>query len=420
MHTPKFTDFAALSAHLEGLGFFHWDLTLCRTRRVLEAMGLAGRLGRAGAHIVGTNGKGSTATFLAALGAAHGLRVGVYTSPHFVSVRERILVDGRPLPETEWVACANLVWQAGGEELTYFEFITALAAAALARAGVDLIIWEAGLGGRNDATTVLPVDVVLFTPMSLDHEGVLGAGLPAIAEDKAAALAPGRGIAAATTAAQEPRSLAALQAAAGALPCPLHTAAELIPCPEPAQLGLAGPHQQGNAHLALAGWQWLAQHFGFADTEGQRRTGLRQAFIPGRLQFISPNPARGRPQLILDGAHNAQGLQAMAQALRVMGITPGAIIFSAMADKDMSEAWALLPALTSGPIIIPPVQNNPRAAAPADLAAQLGPRAKPAPNLAAALDLAAAATSAPILVCGSLYLLGEFYTLHPEYLGLVL
>ena len=413
--SPKFNDFAALLAHLDGLGFFHWDLSLERIRLVLKRLDINAHHVPA-VQIVGTNGKGSTASFLAALGRAHGLRVGLYTSPHFVSVRERILVDCRALPEDEWAACANLVWRAGGENLTYFEFITALAAMAFARAGVDLAVWEAGLGGRHDATTALPVDIILFTPMSLDHEGVLGEGLAAIAADKADALAADRGVKAAVTAAQEPAALAALQMASASLGCPLFTPENLVAYPERTQPGLAGPHQRGNAHLALAGWQWLADNFGFSNMEEGRLTGLRQAFIPGRLQFIPPNPAQNSPALILDGAHNAHGLQALRDALRQMGIRPGAIVFSALADKDMGQAGEILASLTSGPIFIPPVRDNPRAAAPADLAALLGPRAKPALNLETAISLAASITSEAILVCGSLYLLGEFYTLHPEYL----
>ena len=425
----KFNDFTAILAHLDGLSSFHWDLSLERIGQVLAQLDLAAPGASApktlAVQVVGTNGKGSTASFLAALGQAHGLRVGLYTSPHFVSVRERIMVDGRALPENEWVACTNLVWRAGGQELTYFEFITALAVAAFARAGVELGVWEAGLGGRHDATTVLPVDLVLFTPMSLDHEAVLGSGLAAIAEDKAAALARGRGIRAAITAGQEPAALTALQETAARLGCQLLAPAEMVVYPESVDLGLAGPHQRGNAHLALAAWHWLAANFSLPNTESGRLSGLRQAFIPGRLQFIPADSARGLPPLILDGAHNAHGLQALAEALRHLGVRPAAIIFSALADKDMRLAGEILPGLTSGPIFIPPVRDNPRAAAPADLAALFGPRAKPTPDLASALSLAcrlkpASLTSPeyPILVCGSLYLLGEFYTLHPEYLEL--
>ncbi len=426
---PEFKTFASITAHLDSLGFFHWDLTLTRIRRVLarlaQLLALPHGCGPLTAHIVGTNGKGSTAAFLAALGQAHGLRTGLYTSPHFISVRERIVVDGLPLSASEWVACANLVRQAGGEDLTYFEFITAVAAAAFARAGVELLVLEAGLGGRHDATTALPAEVVLFTPISLDHETVLGPGLPEIAADKADALATGRGIRAAISAEQEPGALAALQSAAERLDCPLFESAALIPYPDQAQLGLSGPHQCGNAHLALASWQWLANNFGLKNTSAQCLAGLREAFIPGRLQFIPAgpviptDPAAGLPALILDGAHNGHGLRALDNALRQMGITPSAIIFSALADKDMSAAREILTGLSAGPIFVPPVRDNPRAAAPAVLAEMLGRRASPVPDLETALHQAAsnqAATSAPVLVCGSLYLLGEFYTLHPKYL----
>lgn len=416
---PEFKDFAAVDSHLGGLGFFYWDLSLARIRRTLhwlEDLVPDMKSRPAAAHIVGTNGKGSTATFLAALGQAHGLRTGLYTSPHFLSVRERVLVDGRPLPEDEWVVCANFVRQAGGESLTYFEFVTALGAVAFARARVELLALEAGLGARNDAVTALPADVVLFTPMGLDHEGILGEGLAAISQDKAGALISGRGIKAAITVEQEPTALDALQTAAAGLVCPLLAPAEIIAWPEGASLGLAGAHQRGNAHLALAGWRWLAERFGFADSEEQHLAGLRRAFIPGRLQFITPDPAKGVPALILDGAHNAHGLRALHSALQQLGLKPGAVIFSALADKDMSSAGAALSTLTDGPIFVPPVRDNPRAADPAALVALLGPRARSVSDLETALALAVATTSERILVCGSLYLLGEFYTLHPEYL----
>ena len=416
---PEFKDFASVAAHLGGLGFFYWDLSLERIGRTLhwlEDLVPAMTHRPAAAHVVGTNGKGSTATFLAALGQAQGLSAGLYTSPHFLSVRERILVDGKPLSEEEWVVCANFVRQAGGESLTYFEFVTALAAVAFARAKVDLAVWEAGLGARSDAVTAVPADVVLFTPIGLDHENILGEGLAAIAQDKADALVAGRGIKAAITAGQESIVRDALQSAAKRLGCPLLAPAEIIAWPEGARLGLTGAHQQSNAHLALSGWTWLAKYFGLADTEAGHLAGLRQAFIPGRLQFIAPDPARGLPALILDGAHNAHGLRALHAALRQMGISPGAVIFSALADKDMRAAGIVLSELTLGPIFVPPVQDNPRAAKPSELVAMLGPRAISAPDIQSALALAAAATSDLILVCGSLYLLGEFYTLHPEYL----
>lgn len=414
----KFSDFSSLQSYLDSRGFFHWDLTLDRIRRVLAKFELfGGSVSRPRiVHVVGTNGKGSTSTFLAAMARAQGLRVGLYTSPHFVSIRERALINGEILSEREWVACANLVLAAGGADLTYFEFISALSLAAFARAGAELIVLEAGLGGRNDATTAAPADMVIFAPISLDHENVLGAGIEAIAADKADAMAVGRGIRATITATQEPAVADILRGAAKRLAAPLFSPAELVAYPEGTALGLAGPHQWGNAHLALAAWQWLADNFGFKNTEEGRLTGLREAFIPGRLQLTPAAPVEGLPALILDGAHNAHGLQVLAAALGMLKLKPGAIIFSALMDKDMAIAADVLPQLTSGSIFIPPIKSNPRAAAPEALAGLFGARGRVAPDFAGALRLAAKESSGAVLICGSLYLLGEFYTLYPRYL----
>lgn len=419
MPTPaQFSDFLSLQKYLHDLDFFHWDLTLGRIRRALAYLKPYSDAPRpCTAHILGTNGKGSTATFLASIARAEGLRVGLYTSPHFASLRERILIDGKPLPEAEWVTCANMVLRTGEKDMTYFEFITALGLSAFARSGVELLVLEAGLGGRNDAVTAFPADLVIFTPLSLDHENVLGNGLAAIAADKADALAAGREIRAALSTAQELVAYEALLAAAQKLNCPLLKPEEIIAYPEGAKLGLAGAYQRGNAHLALAAWQWLADNFGFKNTESARLAGLREAFIPGRLQFIPADPAAGSPALILDGAHNAHGLLALSSALSELKIRPAAIIFSALADKDIGAAAKILADLTAGPIFIPPIKDNFRAAAPEDLAKLLGPAAVPVADLAEALRLAQKESSGPILICGSLYLLGEFYTLHPRYLG---
>ncbi len=415
----EFADFSSLQKYLHDLDFFHWDLTLGRIRRALAYLKpYSGAPRPCIAHILGTNGKGSTATFLASIARAQGLRVGLYTSPHFVNLRERILIDGKPLPESEWVACANMVLRTGEKDMTYFEFITALGLSAFARAGVELLVLEAGLGGRNDAVTAFPADLVIFTPLSLDHENVLGHGLAAIAADKADALAPGREIKAALSTEQEPAAYEALAAAARKLDCPLFKPEEIIAYPGGARLGLAGAHQKGNAHLALAAWQWLADNFGFKNTEEGRLAGLREAFIPGRLQFIPADPAGGSPALILDGAHNTHGLLALRAALDELKLKPGAIIFSALADKDISAAAKILAGLTAGPIFVPPIKDNSRAATPADLAGFLGPKACPVSDLAEALRLAKEKSPGPVLICGSLYLLGEFYTLYPRYLGL--
>ncbi|HET9625627.1 MAG TPA: Mur ligase family protein, partial [Kofleriaceae bacterium] len=132
------------------------------------------RLGRV-VHVGGTNGKGSTATMIAALAAAAGQRVAVYTSPHLSSLRERIVIDGEMISEPAIVAAAAQVQAAGGDDFTFFEQVTAIAMVAIADAAVDVTVLEVGLGGRLDATNVVDPAVCVVTGVAMDHEAILGA-----------------------------------------------------------------------------------------------------------------------------------------------------------------------------------------------------------------------------------------------------
>ena len=285
---------------------FHMDFGLGRVEAALGALGLVRPPYRV-AHVVGTNGKGSTSRMLAETAMAHGLRAGLYASPHFVSVRERVLVDGRMLDEAAWVRLGNEVMAASGPDgLTYFEFITVLAVLAFARAGVDVAVMEAGLGGRYDACTAMAADVVVFTPMGLDHTAVLGDTLAAIAADKAGALRPG---APAVTAPQAPEARAELEAAAARIGVDLRLPGDVPgPVPEPLRPGMAGPHQVANARLALAAWRLLATGMERDADPDACAAAVARALVPGRLQRV-PAGERG-PQLYLDGAHNPHALRA--------------------------------------------------------------------------------------------------------------
>ena len=160
---------ADIQRHLDSLGLFHMDMGLGRMRRALAALDLA-RPPFVVAQVLGTNGKGSTSAFLASLALAHGCRVGLYTSPHFVSPTERIRIGGpeqpicAPWPAENWVEPANQV-MAVAPELTYFEFLTVLALLGFAREGVELAVLEAGLGGRHDATTAVAADLLCYAPI---------------------------------------------------------------------------------------------------------------------------------------------------------------------------------------------------------------------------------------------------------------
>ena len=497
----RFSGFPALKTYLDGLGLFRMTPGLERVAAMLDRLGLR-RPPYTVVQVVGTNGKGSTSTMLAALAAAHGLKTGLHVSPHFVSVRERVRVNGAMLPEAAWTDLGNTLMDRGGEELSYFEFVTALAVLAFAEAGVDLAVMETGLGGSYDATTALDADLAVFTPMGLDHQAVLGLTLHEIATDKAGAVRPGKP---AFSVPQRPEARAALRRAAlernalltevpSSYPLPpgsaLDESGRILtagpwghePCSadgESLVLGLAGSHQYGNARLALAVWHALrrggmlsasALHtvdgaLSRAKAEVLEAQALAGARLPGRLQYVPPlAPHAGRagqwtaacgataeqpgsrsmsvsvtgfmpcplgwPPILLDGAHNGHGLAALGRSLARAGVAPAAVIFSCLADKDPEDMLPLLRALATGPIFVPPIQDNPRAAVPGDLAAAIGLNAAPVGSLTEALQKAAGHMAErlpesfagrrplnPLLICGSLYLLGEFFAIRPDCLA---
>lgn len=418
-----FPTFDQVIAHLDARGFFHMELGLERMEQALARL-FPDRPPLVCVQVIGTNGKGSTAAFLDSLARSHGLRTGLYTSPHFVSPAERIRLDGVPLPEEAWPALAEEVY-AACPELTYFEFLTVLALLAFARHGVELAVLEAGLGGRHDATTACPADALCYAPIALDHAAILGPTLPHVAADKAAAI---RSAAPVFSAPQYPAARAALEAAAAAHAAPL-TFVE--PLPPAVPLGLAGPHQRINAAVALAAWRALAPRFGHAALPVSaaptpaEADGLARAFIAGRLQSLPACEAH--PPLLLDGAHNPHGMQALARHLRQMGQAPRCAIFSCLADKDWLPAVRLLQKeLGDIPLLVPQLHNERAADASAVAAVCNAGRACPtgravpdvASALAAARDISPAATDggAPVVLCGSLYLLAEFFSLFPRYL----
>jgi len=394
----------------------------------------AGALARPVAvQVVGTNGKGSVSLMLAEIMRAHGLRAGLYASPHFVDVRERALVDGRKLDEAAWTTLGSAVLATpGGPELTYFECVTAIAALGFARAGCDAVVLEAGLGGAHDATTALDADLTVFTAMGLDHMAVLGPTLAHIARDKAGAMRPG---VPAVSGPQPPEAMAMLRARAREIGAPFMTVEDVLGVGVPAAApgagasgpsavvpapAMAGEHQHENAALALAAWTLLARARGWASDPAACARAVGAARLPGRLQRVPGGP--GRAELWLDGAHNVPALERLARAVGRDVPRPAAVIFACMADKDFAAMAPLVAGLTDGPLWLPALPEVPRALAPEAAAALLGPRAVPLPGLARALELAdglggGSGAPGPVLVCGSLYLLGALYALRPECLG---
>ena len=343
------------------------------------------------------------------------------------------------LPRRVWPALAGDAVRAE-RELTYFELLTVMAASAFQTSESDLMIFEAGLGGRYDATTALPADMVCFVPMGMDHMNVLGDTLAAIADDKSDALRPG--ISMAVSAPQEPEARDVVYAKADARSIPLCC------CPTPEGCGgtsagsalweslpddlkdcsvlsdsdvlcLSGPHQRINAQTAVLAWVLLCHRYQWKTDRHTIELGLRRAFIPGRLQFVQKGA--GHPAMWLDGAHNTHGMTALLAAVGAMTEQerPGALVFSCLADKEPEKLTALVRRLAGDlPVFVPTIRDNSRAAMGSVLAAMLGPGARAVAGLEEALKEAAnAAGEKPVLVCGSLYLLSELFTLWPELLN---
>jgi dihydrofolate synthase / folylpolyglutamate synthase len=416
-------DYKAFAAHLENLGLFHMDFGLRRMTSALANLSLAA-LPHLAVQVVGTNGKGSTGAFLAALLAAHGLPTGLYLSPHFITVRERILMAGKMLPEADWVAAANAVLTAtapAGEagRLTYFELLTAMAAWLFADQGAEAAVYEAGLGGAGDATTALSRDLVLFTPIGLDHAAVIGPRLSDIARDKGLAMVPG-GVA--VTGPQSLEVMDVLRREADRLGTRLRDAGKLAgydPASHKAvlrgqkhleipgvKLRLAGPHQAQNASLALAGFALAAEALGIVPDPDAIRRALAETFIPGRLHLLTLPDMTSR--LLLDCAHNPPALTALARALSALTVKPVAMIFTCLADKDLDAMAPLARELTTGRIYVPELPGVSRARPAAAVAEALGPQARVVADPAAAL---AAVRELPgtVLACGSMYLLAALF-----------
>ena len=399
------------------------QLGLERMAGCLASLGHPERGFVARGQIGGTNGKGSTAAFAASMARAAGRRVGLYTSPHLCSLRERFLVDGALPGEEEVVAAAAAIAAAGGDALTFFEQTSAIAARLFADAGVEVALFEVGLGGRFDATTAIPCEVAAVTGVALDHQEWLGSSLPEIAAEKGAifAIQAGRpevasrgGLRIVVGSSGEPDGTALLVAAARAarpVALTIVDAAAIAALPSSWPLGLAGAHQRANAAAALAIVDHLEARGVLAITPAQRRDGLAAVRHPGRFETVA-----ARPRVSLDGAHNPHGAGALAAALGILAERPRVVVLAVSADKDAAGiARALAPACEG---VIATRYQQARSLAPALLAAAVGAAAPGLPVvIAAELGLAMAQARAQagpdgvIVVCGSLFLVGEAHAL---------
>jgi len=357
----------------------------------------------------GTNGKGSVSAMLDAMLAASGRRTGLYTSPHLVRPNERIRISGEDVSDSEFHRVLGVVRAAcerglaGGQlgaHPSFFEVMTAAALCAFRDAGVDAAVLEVGLGGRLDATNATEPLVSAIVTVSLDHLETLGTTLEAIALEKAGIVRAGRPLVSGVV---RRDVVAVLRARCDALGATWIDARE-TQLPSGVRLSLDGTHQRDNARVAVATFQAFVRELGHAPDPRAMRQGLETARWPGRLQLIS-----GAPSILLDGAHNVAGAEALAAHLALRGGPKPVLLFAAMADKDL--AGILLPLVPHVASVVATQPGVTRAADSKDVAAAAREHGLPAgaePNPARALEKARALAGPGglVLVAGSLYLVG--------------
>lgn len=371
-------------------------------------------------QVAGTNGKGSVCAFLYSICLSASINTGTFTSPHLISITERIRINGRDIDEADFAVYASKVRETAEKMLesgeleylpTFFEQITAIAMVAFAEAGVELAILETGLGGRLDATTAANAEIAAITRIDYDHQEYLGDTIEEIAAEKAAIIGPNTKNV--VIGDQMPDAMSVIEehvrqlvGNAGRGEC-THEAFSSFRAPSlpvgflPVSLGLAGVHQAENARVAVGIAKLLKKYFPIRDEH--IRLGLKNARHAGRLEYAG--------KYLFDGAHNIGGTRALAAYIDEFVDKPIMIIFAAMKGKDIgSMAEILFP--KAGTIILTRPENS-RALSASELAAIVPSnfeRKHPilTENVAEAVKKAeSVAGDGIILVTGSLYLVGE-------------
>ena len=348
-------------------------------------------------HVAGTNGKGSVCAMIDSVARAAGLRCGLFTSPHLVDFRERIRVSGAEISEQETadgLAELRTLCESLDPHPTFFEITLALAMRHFRERECELLVLETGMGGRLDATTAVPADVCVITPIAFDHQKWLGDSIGKIAFEKAGIFVEGKP---ALSSAQVPEARRVLLEQANEVRSPIEfVEAPLVGYP----LALPGAHQADNAALALE-----ALHAaGIPLAYDVVHHGLSSISWPGRFELIR----EGASVMILDGAHNPAAAAALAatwrQQFREQSCT---LVFSAAAGKDLHGILDQLAPLAAR-IHLCPI-SSPRSLRAEEFAAAMPADSPPHtcfPSAQAALD-AALKHPQPILVAGSLFLVGE-------------
>jgi dihydrofolate synthase / folylpolyglutamate synthase len=393
--------FEQAERYLLGLELFGMRFGLDRMRRLMTALGTPQERFRS-IHVVGTNGKSSTARMASAILERHGIRTGTYLSPHLVSFTERIRIAERDVEPERFAAAVERAAHAAekvnrtleaDDRVTQFEALTAAAYSEMAEAGVEVAVIEAGLGGRYDATNVIPSEVQVLTNVGLEHTRWLGPTIADIASEKLAVVQEGATLVIGPD--LHPDALALAEAT---------PAARLVVAQETGIVTAArGAFQRRNFALARAAAQAL---LGELDDEAVRAAAV-STLVPGRFEVVAQDP-----ETVIDGAHNPAGIAALAESLPEW--LDGRDLVAVVSILDDKDAATMLQALIPhSSHIVCTTNANPRALSPAtltSLARQLGFTEVSTERDPRAALAAARALSGPrgaVLATGSIYLIAD-------------
>ena len=410
-------DYDQALKYIEGVSYLGVKPGLERVSALLGRLGHPERKTRF-VHVAGTNGKGSTSVMTASALSACGYKTGLYTSPHLARMNERMRLDGAEIPDGEFARVVSALASAAeglAEPCTEFELLTAAALLWFAEAGADIAVLEVGMGGRFDATNVIPrSECAVITNIGLDHTAVLGDTVEAIAAEKAGIFEGGRAVSY-----EQPESVAAVLRSAAAKTGTELTFADFSKIEplsdsvegqrfrfegEEYSIRLLGAHQLKNAAVAFTALDTLRRSGWDLPAEGVRK-GLAAAVWPARFELVERAPL-----FVVDGGHNPQCVAATAEAIR--RYMPGGrcvILMGVLADKDWRAMLDTLSTVAEGFVCVTP--DSPRALPAAELGAEImrrGLHAEVCSGVPEAVEAAKALAGEQGAACsvGSLYMSG--------------
>jgi dihydrofolate synthase/folylpolyglutamate synthase len=413
---------------IPGISYVQPGYSLDHVEELLNRMG-SPHLSARTVHIAGTKGKGSVAAMIAQVLTGSGYKTGLYISPHFHTIRERISIDGNLISEADFAAAMEEVkpfvesmrQDAALRQLTYFEALTALAFAYFRKKLVEFQVLEVGLGGRLDATNVVKPEVCIITPISLDHTQILGNTLKEIAREKAGIIKPGCRV---VLSPQPEEAAAVIKDTCHEREAHVVQVGKEITCQKTGgdvfhqslavkgrindynlRIPLLGDYQLENAAAAVAALEILAS-MGFAISATDIAQGMARVQWAGRFHILQQNPT-----VLVDGAHNVSSMRGLVRNVGAyFGRKRTLVVFGTSTDKDIPGIVSELVSLASQVIVTQASQS--RAASPSTLAAEFrrrGVQTETSESVPQGISRALSEANSTDLVCvtGSLFVVGE-------------